>query len=239
MTNARKPTDRLAAARRVAELISLRATDANRLTAQDFRNAGAKYRIEPAALHAFADVESSGGGFKDGRAVILFEPHIFSRETRGQWDGLAQIVRTDGDVTIKCEISYPKWIPLKGVQPEKTVLHVYQLSQLERWGLLAFAAELDFEAALKACSWGSFQILGQNHAVIGYPSAWHMVVAFHEGEQAHLDAAVAFLAANDVLDAMRKGEWARVITVYNGPGQVKLYLRKFTERLAERRKAYA
>ena len=201
-----------------------------RLGPQDYRNAGARHGIEPAALHAFADIESNGAGFtKEGRAVILYEPHVFSRLTKGQWDGYAPA----GVV-----LSYPKWVP-PGQRPVGCDFHPYQLDQIGRWGLLAFAAELDFEAALKACSWGAFQILGQNHAVIGYPTAWHMVVAFHEGEQAHLDAAVAFLAANDVLTAMRKGDWARVITVYNGPGQVKLYLRKFTERLAERRKAYA
>lgn len=105
--------------------------------------------------------------------------------------------------------------------------------------MLAFAAELDFEAALKSCSWGAFQILGRNHAVIGYPTAWQMVVAFHAGERVHLDAAIAFLIANDVLDAMRKGDWKRVIAAWNGPGQVSLYLRKFLDRLTERRKAYA
>ena len=222
--------DRAAAARRVGELIRLRAANAQRLGPQDYRNAGARHGIEPAALHAFADVESSGAGFTaEGRAVILYEPHVFSRATGGQWDGYSPA----GVV-----LSYPKWVP-PGKLPVGCDFHPYQLDQIGRWGLLAFAAELDFEAALKACSWGAFQILGQNHAAIGYPTAWHMVVAFHAGEHAHLDGALAFIEANGVKDAMRKGDWARVITVYNGPGQVKLYLRKFTERLAERRKAYA
>jgi hypothetical protein len=222
--------DRVAAARRVGELVRLRATDTRRLGQQDYRNAGTRHGIEPAALHAFADIESNGAGFgQDGRAVILYEPHIFSRETGGQWDGYAP-------AGIVC--SYSKWVP-PGKRPPGCDFHPYQLDQQGRWGLLAFAAELDFEAALKACSWGSFQILGKNHAVIGYPTAWQMVVAFHAGEQAHLDAALAFLAANDVLTAARKGQWERVITIWNGPGQVKLYLRKFNERLAERRKAYA
>jgi hypothetical protein len=230
MGGAANSSDRVAAARRVGELVRLRAVDPRRLGPQDYRNAGAKHGIEPAALHAFADVESAGAGFgKDGRAIILYEPHIFSRETRGQWDGYAP-------AGMVC--SYPKWVPA-GKRPPGCDFHPYQLDQQGRWGLLAFAAELDFEAALKACSWGSFQILGKNHAVIGYPTAWHMVVAFHSGEQAHLDAALAFLAANDVLAAARKGQWERVITVWNGPGQVKLYLRKFMERLTERRKAYA
>jgi hypothetical protein len=222
--------DRIANARRVAELMQLRAVDGRRLSQQDYRNAGAKHGIEAAALHAFADVESAGAGFsKDGRAVILYEPHIFSRETKGQWDGYAP-------AGMIC--SYAKWVP-PGKRPPGCDFHPYQLDQIGRWGLLAFAAELDFEAALKACSWGALQILGRSHAVIGYPSAWHMVVALHAGELAHLDAGIAFLKANDVLDDMRRGNWRRVITVWNGAGQVDHYLKIFTQRLTERRKAYA
>jgi hypothetical protein len=231
MTSARKPTDRLAAARRVAELIGLRASDPRRLTAQDYRNAGAKYGIEAAALNAFADVESSGGGFANGgRAVILYEPHVFSRETRGQWDGM-QIAG------VSC--SYPKWVPMGGKLPPACEFHPYALDQLGRWGLLAFAAELDFEAALKACSWGAYQILGRNHAVLGYPTAWHFVVALHEGEHAHLDAAIAYLISRDVLGNMRKGDWRPVIRAWNGDGQVDRYLKLFLARLEQRRRAYA
>lgn len=222
--------DRVATAQRVSALVRLRAKKTERLTQQDYRDLAAKHKIEPAALHAFADIESNGAGFgPDGRAVILYEPHIFSRETRGQWDGYSPA----GMV-----LSYPKWCP-PGKRPPGCDFHPYQLDQGGRWALLAFAAELDFEAALKACSWGVFQILGKNHAVIGYPTPWDMVVAFHEGERTHLEGAIAFLMANDVIDAARRGRWERVITVWNGPGQVKLYLRKFSERLAERRKAYA
>ena len=95
--------DRVAAARRVAELLNLRATDTRRLSQQDYRNAGARHRIEPAALHAFADVESAGAGFgPDGRAVILYEPHMFSRETGKRWDGYSP-----GGMIC----SYPKWVP--------------------------------------------------------------------------------------------------------------------------------
>lgn len=231
MAGAGRASERVANARRVAELVQLRAMDLRRLGPQDYRDKAARHRINPAALHAFADIESAGKGFgADGRAIILFEPHIFSRETGGAWDGY----QVDG-----APVSYPKWTPAGGKLPAGLKIHPYTLSQLDRWGLLAFAAELDFEAALKACSWFAFQILGRNHAVLGFPTAWHFVVAGHEGEHASLDMAVAFLAANDVLDDFRRGDWRRVITVWNGPGQVDAYLRKFEARLAERKKAYA
>jgi len=231
MAGAGRTNDRVASARRVAELIQLRCADMRRLGPQDYRNAAARHGLDPAALHAFADIESNGKGFSsDGRGVILYEPHIFSRETRGQWDGY-QI----GGVSC----SYPKWVPMGGKLPPACEFHPYNLDQLGRWGLLAFAAELDFEAALKACSWFGFQILGRNHSVLGYPTAWQFVLAGHEGEHASLDMAIAFLIANDVLDDFRRKEWRRVITVWNGPGQVDSYLKKFNTRLAERTKAYA
>lgn len=223
--------DRAANAQRVAELINLRAVDMKRLGQQDFRNAGAKHGIEAAALHAFTDVESAGGGFmSDGRLVPLYEPHIFSRETGGIHDG-------QSIAGVSC--SYPKWYPLKGKLPPGCEFHPYNLDYLGRWGLIAFAAELDFEAALKATSWGAFQLLGRNHAELGYPTAWHFVCSLYDGERSHLDAAISYLISRDVLDAMRKGRWREVITAWNGPGQVDRYLSIFLKRLEERRKAYA
>lgn len=229
MSRTGQAQDNVANARRIAELVQLRAVETRRLTMQDYRNAGARYGIDGAALHAFADVESSGGGFSEGRAVILYEPHIFSRETGGKWDGYSP-------AGVSC--SYAKWVP-PGKRPPGCDLHPYSLDQVGRWGLLAFAAELDFDAALRSCSWGAFQVLGKWAEALGYPSVWHYVVALHEGEQAHLDAAVAYLIANDAMDAMRKGDWRRVITIWNGPGQVDRYLAAFNKRLIERRKAYA
>lgn len=228
--------DRAANAMRVAELIRLRAQDTRRLSQQDYRDAGARYRIEPAALHAFADVECATGGFSpDGRLMILYEPHVFHRCTRGMWEGCT-VTCVGGQVSA----SYPKWVPVKaGALPPRCDVHPYQLDQLSRWGLLAFAAEMDFDGALQACSWGAFQVLGENYRALGYPTPWHFVCAMYEGELAQLDAAIRYLESRDVLDAMRKGDWRKVIAAWNGPGQVDYYLKRFASRLDQRRKAYA
>lgn len=229
----RAQVDRNANARRVAELITLRAGDPRRLTEQDYKNAGKRYGIEAAALHAFADVESATGGFaQDGRLMVLFEPHIFSRETGKKFDGC----QIGG-----CAVSYPKWIPAgKGKPlPPACEFHPYSLDQIGRWGLIAFAAEMDFDAALRAVSWGAFQIMGFNHKVLGYPTPWHMACALYDGEHAHLDAAIRFLVSRDVLADMRAGRWRPVIRAWNGDGQVDHYLAVFTKRLDARRRAYA
>ena len=225
--------DRNLNARRVAELIRLHKNGWQPLQEQDFKNQGSRYNVEPAALHAFSDIESEGNGYtEDGRLKILYEPHVVSRNTFHLYDFM------EPQPVCGVVVSYPNWCK-PGKLPPKCTKHPYNLSQEERWGLLAFAAELDFEGALKGCSWGTFQILGENWKALGYASVWHMVVSFYEeGEVAQLNSAIRFLDYKDVLDDMRRGEWDNVIAAWNGTGNVDVYLPKFLSRLRARRFIY-
>jgi len=225
--------DRNVNARRVAELIQLqRPPGDSGLSEQQYRNEAARYGINPAALHAFSDVESGGEGYtSNGRLKIMYEPHIFSQLTNKVYDGVPA-----GDYGVSC--SYPSWCkPPKC--PVGCRVHPYSLDQEARWGVLAFAAELNFEAALGACSWGAFQILGKWWKQLGYPTVWHFVVQMNNGgSAAHLNAAMRFLQYNGVIDEMKRGEWSKVIEAYNGGGNVDVYLPRFLERLKERSKLY-
>jgi hypothetical protein len=227
-------------AARVAALINLRARDPRRLTQQNFRDAAQAYGLKsPAELHAFVDVEAPMGGFaQNGRCIILYEPHVMSRCSGGVWDGYRPFMLASGAAVA---ISYPKWVPYKkGKKPPPGCdAHPYTLSQEDRWGMLAFAAEADFEAALSAASWGAFQILGENHRSLGWDTAWEFVLAMHDSEHVHLDAAMRYLQSRDLIQHMRKGAWEKVIAGWNGDGQVAAYMGKFRERLELRRKAYA
>jgi hypothetical protein len=53
---------------------------------------------------------------------------------------------------------------------------------------------------------------------VGYATPQAMVRAFIEDEEAHLEAMVAFLIANEIADDLREHRWAVVARVYNGPG---------------------
>src|SRR5690606_34779310 len=58
-----------------------------RLSMADYQRAASALGVDVATVRAVADVESSGGGFlADGRPKILFERHIFARETGGRFN---------------------------------------------------------------------------------------------------------------------------------------------------------
>lgn len=85
------------------------------------------------------------------------------------------------------------------------------------WRTLRKATEIAEAAALESASWGGPQIMGFNHAVVGYPSAKTMVEAFAESAGAQLDALVAFIKGNGRLwRAARYDDWATFARYYNG-----------------------
>lgn len=167
------------------------------LTPADLAAAALRLGVGLAKVRAVDEVESRGRGFADdGRPIILFEPHVFHKQTAGRFDA------THPDV------SYPAW----GTQP-------YPGSQKIRYGQLAQAMSLDLEAALKSASWGRYQVMGYNHALAGFANVSAFVRAVVSGEAAQLAGFVAFLIAQPpLLNALRLGDWAGFARRYNGEG---------------------
>ena len=114
----------------------------NPLSESDFEAAASSLGVDVAAIKAVCEVEAPRGGFQsNGEPTILFERHLFSRYTHGKWDASNP------------DISNPKPGGYGGT--------VAQHGRLQR------AAKLDRQAALKATSWGKFQILGVNYGQAG------------------------------------------------------------------------
>lgn len=152
-------------------------------------------------LQAFLNVESRSTGFdRAGRPVILNEPHVFYRNLRG-------VERADA---VAQGLAYRTW----GEQP-------YPKSSDDRYEWLRKAQLINSEAALKSCSWGSSQVLGENFSVVGFSSAEEMVKAFMDDEEEHVEAMVKFILANGIADDLRAGRWETVARIYNGPGYKK------------------
>jgi hypothetical protein len=184
-----------------AYLASLVAKNKARLTAEEINQAAQRMNCEPACVRAVLKVESAGSGFgADGRPIILFEPHIFSRLTARRFD------------TSNPSVSYKSW----GDKP-------YPKTQDGRWSQLAEAYALDPEAAVSAASWGLFQVLGQNYKICGFASATAFVADMAQSEARMLAAFEAFVRANKILDDLQRKDWAGFARVYNGPGQVEKY----------------
>jgi hypothetical protein len=171
-----------------------RAAGGAKLSEGDFTSAAGSLKCEVACVKAVNDVESGrfGGYFASGRPVILFEAHLFSKFTKHKLDHLLH------------DISSRKW--------NKTL---YKGGEAE-YDRLEKAMAFDRGAALKAASWGRFQIMGFNHASCGYSTVGRFVQAMYASEANHLNAFLAFLRASHLDDELREKKWARFAAGYNG-----------------------
>lgn len=170
----------------------------------DYAKAAADLGVEERAIRAVAAVESSGRGFWtiDGevKPVIRLEAHWFGKLTGYAYN--------DSNPGISCRA----WTPALAAR-----------SPAEAWQQFEEAAALNRDAAIQACSWGAFQIMGFHCRALGYagPEAMFEAMATEQGQ---LDAFVRFLKIDRVLtDALHRQDWHSFAAHYNGPGQVDVY----------------
>lgn len=188
-------------------LVALVAEDRTRLGMPQFEATAQSLGCEVAAVRAVVKVESGSAGFAaDGRPIILFEPHIFSRLTNRKFD------QSNPDV------SYPSW----GDKP-------YPKTQADRWAQMNKAYALDGEAAVASASWGLFQIMGMNMRKCGFDTAKAFVTDMARSEERQLAAFEQFVRSSGLVDELQRLDWEGFARIYNGPGQVEKYGRLLRE----------
>lgn len=161
------------------------------LTKKGFRDVINGLGVGAAELLAVLSVESKSCGFlPDRRPIILFERHIFHKQTGGRFSAANP------------DISNPAAGGYEGGAKE--------YPRLEK------AAKLDRTAALMSASWGAGQVMGFNHEVAGFPDVESMVAAMQDSEDAQLGAVAGFLTANKLEGALNSHDWAAVARTYNG-----------------------
>lgn len=138
-------------------------------------------------------VETHGSGFQSNRKPkILFERHIFSRLTNGQFD-----------------VSHP------GIS--SPVPGGYGAGGDHQYDRLAEALPLNADAALKSASWGLAQIMGGNFAAAGFASVQDMVQAMVTSEDLQMMAFGKFLLSQRLDRALAIHDWTTFARGYNGP----------------------
>ena len=100
------------------------------------------------------------------------------------------------------------------------------LSWAERERLFAEAVRRDPEAALRATSFGRFQIMGFNATAAGFLSATEMVRKMADSEDAQVEGFVRLLQSWGLTGAVRAHDWTAFARRYNGSGQVAEYARR-------------
>lgn len=169
-----------------------------KLTEADFQWAADRLGVDVATIKAVDHVESNGGGFlPSGEPTILFEPHIFSRLTKGRFDKTHP------------KTSYPRWKP--GAYGSVSSQHPK----------LQAAVDLDREAALQSASWGRFQLLGSNWKTMGYPSVQAFINDMYRSERGQLEGFVRFIESQNLARYLKAKDWAGFARRYNGPGYAK------------------
>lgn len=165
------------------------------LTDQNYKDAAFELGVEVEALKAVAEVEAPGGGFlPNGYPKILFEGHLFSKYTGGKFD------------KEEPTISYPKWTK------------EFYLGGEKEHDRLNIAKALDRDAALKAASWGKFQILGANYLDAGCDRLAIFVHDMHISEVEHLKAFINIIRNWKLIEALKYHKWEVFARKYNGPG---------------------
>lgn len=173
------------------------------LTDADFEAAATSLGsgIPVALVRAFAEVESGGkSGFgDDGRPVIAYEGHIFRKYTQKAHDKKHPL------------LSYP-YSKKAGAE-----WRTNNKDHATSWKTLEAAMALDEDAALMACSWGMFQVMGFNYADCGYKTVQEFVAAMRAGEKGQLDAFVGFCKKRKKLvKALQDKDYVQMATIYNG-----------------------
>jgi hypothetical protein len=147
--------------------------------------------VGPAAIWTVLAVETHGCGFlPDRRPLILFERHIFHRNT----GGIHSI--TDPQISSSKPGGY--------------------LGGMAEYDRLQRAIALDRTAALDSASWGIGQVMGFNAGLAGFESAEAMVTSMVQTEDSQLRAMVNFLKARDLDRALMRSDWVAFARGYNG-----------------------
>ncbi|MYL99561.1 DUF3380 domain-containing protein [Novosphingobium sp. FGD1] len=144
------------------------------ITSAEMDKVAARLGCTVKQLRAVSIVESGGGGFdKDGHPKILFERHLFHRQTAGKWSPASSSQASGGRYT---ESS---------------------------WDKLGLACAKDPDAAFGSCSWGKFQVLGLHWSKLRYASPYALAFSTVASEAAHYELLARYIEAFGLTDELR------------------------------------
>jgi hypothetical protein len=168
--------------------------------------------INPMALEAILAVESGHNAYgPEGKLLIRFEAHIF-RQYLGN-DGLWAKHFRHGAKPWEGQQINPD-----GAGPWFDIHTGKQVNEYQAFNL---AISLNRHAAYMAISMGAPQIMGFNHARIGFDSAQAMYARFSQSWYAQVIALINFCLGDPALvTALNNLDWRSVARIYNGPGNV-------------------
>lgn len=176
-----------------------------KITEAHYEKLAADLNVEKEVLKAVAIVESKGEWFVNDeagrrRAKILLERHKMYRHLRRKisQERLSSLVR-----------QYPRVI-----YPE----YGEYGSEREQFRKLEIAKSIDETAAIKSCSWGEFQVLGEYFKNGGYSTPQELEIAMNQFSLQQFLYFQSYLKITkpQVVKNMRVKNWGKIAFYYNG-----------------------
>lgn len=194
------------------------------ISEQEFKDAADIISCEVAAIKAVYFIEAAGRGYlDDGRVKILFEGHRF-------WKNLKK-------AGIDCQYWLNKYPNHSNVLYPTWDKRQYKGGKAE-WDrmseVIQFCREMGDMTptiALDSASYGSFQIMGENHSLCGYADSQEMLTKYNNGGEAEqLASFCRFIKSTHLDDELRDKNWAKFAQGYNGS---QFALNKYDVKLAK------
>lgn len=185
-----------------------------KITDSDWKQAADTVNCEVEVIKAFAHVESGRAPFdRYHRPTIQYERHKFAKHTGHKYDA------ANADISGK---------PYTNKKFDKTG---HPIAANDRYVADAYerferAYGLDEDAAIMACSWGKFQVLGENYRSLGFLTVQRFLEAACKSEREHLLKLFLPFAMTvrdgkhghgTLRNALVQKNWANAAWLYNGP----------------------
>jgi hypothetical protein len=186
----------------------------------------ARAEIMPSAALAVWNVESGNFPFLKGKPVLRLECHKLWEE----W-GHTEPARFDAHFQFggHAAITGLAWTNHRFRQHdgEWRNLHGTQQAEYEAFALARRLAGL--EAACRVSSFGGPQVMGFNHAKLGYPDAVSLYRAFGKSLRAQVLGFFDFCQSEGLFPALKARDWHAFARVYNGPSRTDSYAEKIND----------
>ena len=145
------------------------------------------FNLDPYFTYAVAMIESNGKGYRNNGFPII---------------------RFEKHVFIKY---------LKKNKATQQLIRKAENLKGSGWNTYQAALKIDSTYAKLATSFGMFQIMGFNHAVVGYETVDEFVAAMEESVENQIIAFCIFVMANHLQNAIKNKKFADFAIKYNGP----------------------
>ncbi len=169
-----------------------------KLTEADFKLVAEELGVELAAI----------------KAVVLIEAGV---QMKGFWAPGVPVVNFDKTMYNRFRAKAPSSAGAKG----ETVPKGLSGYGLKEWTQLINARKVNADAANMGTFWGMFQIGGFNYKRCGCDTVDEFVRRMAESELSQLELFATFIIKGDMLDDLKKKNWAGFARKYNGASYAK------------------